>query len=110
MNSKEIEQAAQLFHSTFVVIEGNSHIVLNTHEKRIRWIHQFSETYDTNLKQSYTYKIASSKSLSETLKFSMLKLTHRNKLDNKGNPLKKRYTVSSDEKGCLKIMVIVLYE
>lgn len=98
------------FHSTVVVIENEVHRVLHNKEQHIEWLQEFAQRFGTNLKETRQCKVSSSKTLSEKLKFSLVKLIPNGPVSNSNTETIIRFTLSSDKHGALKIMVVVLDE
>ena len=107
---EKYEEASEFFHSTCVVLQGSQKRVFQTGEQRIAFLKEYNINLNKNLDQDYVFKASSSKSLSEDLRFSQLKLQGMAKHKDIKRKIEVAFTLSSDEQGQPKIIVMVLDE
>jgi hypothetical protein len=107
---QEYEQASEYFHSTCVVLQENRKRVFQTTEQRVAFLKEYNTHLNKNLDNDYVFKASSSKSLSDALRFSQLKLQGTARTKDVKRNIEVAFTLSSDAKGSPKIIVMVLDE
>jgi len=107
---ENFEAASELFHSTCVVLEGEDKRVFQTQAQRIRFLQDYNNQLNKNLADDYIFSVKSSKALAPDLRFSQLKLSGTAKHQGIKRKIEVLFTLSSDDQGQPKIMVMVLDE